>query len=150
MLRAMPKRESRPTRETGMVRGGAAIAALLCLSGCIERRLQITSDPPGATVWLNDVQIGTTPTEAGFRYFGIYDVRLHKQGYEPLATKKKAEAPLYEYPGPDLVAEAMPWTTHTILKWEFKLEPALELRGDPKVTREELIARGKEMQGMVL
>lgn len=133
-------------RSAGLLSG----AAVLLASGCIERRLQITSDPPGATVWLNDVQIGTTPTEAEFQFFGTYDVRLHKQGYEPLATKRKAEAPFYEYPGPDLIAEALPGTHHTIIKWDFKLEPALELRGDPAAARADLITRGKEMQGMVL
>ncbi len=127
----------------------AGLASASLLGGCIERRIQVTSDPPGATVWLNDVEIGTTPTEADFRYFGTYDVRLRKAGYEPLATKRKAEAPFYEYPGPDLIAEALPGTNETIIKWHFTLEPAKELQGDPRQAEDELIKRAKELAGQI-
>lgn len=135
------------TRNTA--RAAAWLACCAALGGCIERRIQITSEPPGATVWLNDVEIGTTPTEAEFRYFGVYDVRLHKTGFEPVATHKKAEAPFYEYPGPDLIAEAIPGTNETVIKWHFTLEPAKELQGDPRQAEDQLIQRAREMGAMV-
>ena len=43
-----------------------------------------------------------------FAWYGTYDVRLEKDGYEPLWTTGEADAPWWEYPGPDLVAEAIP------------------------------------------
>ena len=99
-------------------------AAALALTGCADRRIFINSTPPGATVYLNDAEVGQTPCEVNFTYFGVYDVRLHKDGYEPLVTKAKADAPLHEQPGVDLVAMAVPGTKHTKIQWNFTLQPA--------------------------
>lgn len=96
------------------------------LGGCLERTVTITSEPPGAIVVLNDEEIGRTPVETGFRYFGVYDVRLQHDGYEPLVTEKEAVAPLWEYPGFDLLAIAAPWRVKTHLEWHFDLEPLPE------------------------
>ncbi|MFB3120043.1 MAG: PEGA domain-containing protein [Stenotrophomonas maltophilia] len=40
----------------------------------------ITSEPPGALVWLNDREIGRTPVDVDFEFYGRYDVRLHLPG----------------------------------------------------------------------
>ena len=80
----------------------------------------------GATVWVNDVEVGRTPVQADFKYYGTYDVRVRKDGYEPIATSAKADVPWYEFVGPDLVAEAVPAKIETTVKWTFTLMPALE------------------------
>lgn len=97
--------------------------AALALGGCIERRMFITSEPEGATVWLNDTEVGVTPVEVDFTYFGVYDVRLRKPGYEPLTTRAEAKAPLHEQPGVDLAAMAIPAKKTTRVDWHFTLEP---------------------------
>lgn len=99
---------------------------LLALAGCVERRIEITSEPSGALVWLNDQQVGRTPTQATFLYHGVYDVRLELSGYEPLRTEAEAKAPLYENAPLDLVAEALPMRINNIQRWHFVLEPSLE------------------------
>src|SRR5262249_32481453 len=68
---------------------------LVFLPGCLERRIRVITDPPGATVWLNDTEIGRSPTDTSFTFFGAYDVRVAKPGYETLNTTKKAVAPWY-------------------------------------------------------
>lgn len=100
-----------------------SIAALALLPGCLHRRIYITSDPPGATVHLNDVEVGRTPVEVDFTHFGVYDVRLSKPGYEPIATSEKASAPVYEWPGIDLLAEAFPGDITTEIRWGYTLTP---------------------------
>ncbi len=97
--------------------------AALALGGCIERRMFITSEPEGATVWLNDTEVGVTPVEVDFTYFGVYDVRLRKPGYEPLTTRAEAKAPMHEQPGVDLAAMAIPAKKPTRVDWHFTLEP---------------------------
>ena len=92
------------------------------LGGCLERTVTITSEPPGALVMLNDEEIGRTPVETGFKYFGVYDVRLQREGYEPIATEREAVAPIWEYPVIDLLAIAAPWRVKTAIKWHFDLE----------------------------
>ena len=83
----------------------------------------MTSDPSGATVWLNDREIGRTPCEAEFTYYGTYDVRLALDGFEPLDTHAEAVAPAWDYLGPDLIAEAMPARLTSENRWHFTLTP---------------------------
>lgn len=118
------------------------LIAVSALPACTERLLVITSEPEGAEVILNDVQVGRTPVEVGFTYYGTYDVRLRHEGYEPLITSREAEAPFYEWPGVDLVAMATPVRKTTVIRWHFTLEPAKE-------DRDELLFRALELQQML-
>ncbi len=117
------------------------------LGGCLERTVTITSEPPGAIVVLNDEEIGRTPVETGFRYFGVYDVRLQREGFEPLNAEKEAVAPIWEYPGLDLLAIAAPWRVKTHLKWHFDLEP-LPSPGTEEANRaeQELFDRARSLR----
>jgi hypothetical protein len=96
------------------------------LAGCVKRTISITSEPNGALVHLNDQEVGRTPLTVPFRFYGTYDVRLEKDGYEPLWTEADAAAPWWETPGPDLVAEMIPGAASEI-RWHFDLEPKGEL-----------------------
>ncbi len=95
---------------------------LLC-TGCVRRTISIVSTPPGALVWLNDREVGRTPIEVEFLYYGTYDVRIVKDGYEPLITSGKADAPLWDVVGIDLAAELMPLDFHSRVEWAYQLEP---------------------------
>lgn len=111
------------TQPRCLVRAGLAGATLL-LAGCLERTIRVTSDPPGALVWLNDTEIGRTPAEARFKFYGVYDVRLELAGYEPVHEGREAVAPFYEYPGPDAIASAIPARIHNVVQWHFDLTPS--------------------------
>ncbi|GAB4548040.1 MAG: hypothetical protein Tsb0013_08300 [Phycisphaerales bacterium] len=101
-----------------------ALAALMLVGcGTQSRRIIVTSEPSGARVHLNDVDVGVTPVEVDFTYFGVYDVRLRKDGYEPVWESMDAEAPLHEWPGIDLIAMAIPGDEITELRWHFVLAP---------------------------
>jgi len=105
-----------------LIVAGASVL-LTSLTGCLHRRIRIVTDPPGALVHLNDVQIGRTPVEVDFTYYGVYDVRVSKPGYEPIWASEKASAPIYEWPGIDLLAEAWPGDIVTEFEWSYKLTP---------------------------
>jgi len=109
----------------------AAVAALFIvgLSGCVERTITITSEPDGALVYLNDREIGRTPVDVEFIHYGTYDVRLVKDGYEPLLTFGKAKPPLWDAPGPDLLAELAPVELRSDIEWHYELQPA---QSDPE------------------
>lgn len=113
----------------------AAVAA-----GCVDRRIHITSEPTGAVVLLNDSEVGVTPCEVNFTYFGVYDVRLHKSGFEPLVTKAEAKAPFHEWPGVDLAAMAVPGTKRTRIDWHFTMQPEV-------VDDAALLARANDLRG---
>jgi len=127
------------TRDVVRVAAVAALAAAgMMLSGCNRRTIEITSEPAGALVYLNDIEVGRTPLEVDFKYYGVYDVRLAAAGYRPLATSAEAVAPFSEYPGPDLVTSAT--KTHVVVKWNFVLE---QLPTDRAQLERELIDRAK-------
>lgn len=111
-----------------MIRRVRSIMILLLMlplfcTGCVRRTISIVTEPPGALVWLNDREVGRTPIEVEFLYYGTYDVRIVKDGYEPLITSGKADAPLWDVVGIDLVAELMPLDFHSRVEWMYQLEP---------------------------
>jgi hypothetical protein len=126
----------------------AALAAPLFLGGCLERTIHITSDPPGALVWLNDIEVGRTPLETDFTYYGEFSVRLRREGYEPIVTSRTAKAPVYEWPVVDLAAELWPQRISTDIRWHFELVPAAE-RTDADAAREDILRRAAETRDLL-
>ncbi len=126
------------------------LGVLMCAAvagGCLERTITVTSEPPGAIVTLNDVEIGRTPVTTGFTYFGVYDVRVRKDGYEPLVTARETATPIWEYPGIDLLAIMAPWRVKTALDWHFELEPEVEPGSAEALEAEtELLERAAELR----
>lgn len=119
------------------------------LTGCVERLITVTSEPPGAVVWLNDVEIGRTPVQTEFTFYGTYDVRLWLEGYEPLHTSREANSPVYDYPGLDLIAEAIPTTIESRVDWHFVLTPLPERAegADREALNRELVERARDLRG---
>jgi hypothetical protein len=73
--------------------------------GCVRRRLNVRSNPPGALVYVDNQQIGTTPCSVDFTYYGTREVRLVKPGYETLTVNQPIPAPWYQFPPLDFVSE---------------------------------------------
>ena len=121
--------------------GWAALAALLALAGggCVERTITITSTPPGSLLYLNDEEVGRTPVTVPFRFYGVYDVRLEHDGYKPLWTKHSAHQPVWDYMGPDLIAEAIPGVKSQ-QTWHFDMQP------NPPDNPDLLIEHAREMR----
>ena len=108
----------------------ALLLGTLAAGGCVERTIEITSEPAGAIVWLNDREIGRTPVEVEFLYYGVYDVRLMLDGYEPLVTSGTASPPWWDSVPIDLAAEMSPNTDRAHFHWHYVLEPPREDRGE--------------------
>lgn len=125
------------------------LTTMFATVGCVERRISVTTEPPGALVWINDQEVGRTPLETNFKFHGVYDVRVELDGYEPLSTSAKASAPWYEYPVIDLFAEATPWTNRNTQEWHFELEERLEGRVSPEELESGLIERAGELRGQL-
>jgi len=120
--------------------GLLGVLGLSAASGCGSRTIMVTSEPPGALVTLNGVEVGPTPLEVGFRFYGQYDLRLRKAGYEPLVAAPWAQAPWYEYPPLDFVL--LPVPIHTTVRWHYDMQPI----SVEQESRDELIERADEMR----
>ena len=77
------------------------------VGGCVERRMKIQTDPPGALVVVNDEEVGISPVTFSFLWYGDYDIILRKPGFQTLSTHYRVKAPWYQWPPFDLVAETM-------------------------------------------
>ena len=107
-----------------------AIAATALLSGCVERRVWVDTDPPGALVWINDAQIGRSPVDAGITHDGVYDLRIEKEGYEPIVTGATVNGPLWDQPPLDFFAEILPVDARNHTRWRFVLRARDESDAD--------------------
>ena len=72
-----------------------------------ERKLIITSDPPGALVRLDDTIVGSTPYEIAFDHYGTRRVTLYKQGYRTASRLVPIESPWYATFPIDIVTEVL-------------------------------------------
>ena len=89
---------------------GLLFGALLFLTagtGCngVRRRLTIRTDPPGATVWVNDQEIGRTPISHNVTYSGTYKIRLAMEGKKTKTVMYAVKTPWYLWPGVDFISE---------------------------------------------
>jgi hypothetical protein len=133
------------------VAAAGVAAGALGVGGCVERKIVIGSDPAGALVMLNDVEVGRTPVTVPFTWYGDYDVRLRleknvgtpekpviKRYY--LHTHKKTETPWFETIGVDLLAELLPVPFVDEQVWAFPVPEVVE------PTDEQLIERARQLK----
>jgi hypothetical protein len=83
----------------------AVALATMVIPGCVQRRMTIRSNPPGALVYVDDYQIGTTPVSTDFIYYGTRKIRLVKDGYETLTVRQPFPLPWYQVFPLDFVTE---------------------------------------------
>lgn len=106
---------------------GGFIVCMALASGCVERRMTVVSDPPGAQVFVNNRPIGASPAylpSLQFLYYGNYDILLIKEGFEPLLVKQAVDAPWYEWPGLDFISENLiPWHIKDERVFPYQLQP---------------------------
>ncbi len=102
----------------------APLAAFLLggfLGGCVERRIWIDTEPQGALVWINDAQAGRTPVDVAITHEGTYDLRIEKEGYEPLVTPATTSGPIWDTVPLDLIVEILPINARNETRWKFTL-----------------------------
>lgn len=118
-----------------------SLIAAVFLSGCVERRLTINTEPQGALVLLNDEEIGTSPVTTSFQWYGDYNVLIRKEGYETLKTHRELEGPWYDSFPFDFFAQIIsPKRIVDTYEWTFALEEKKQ------ISREQLIQNAQELK----
>jgi PEGA domain len=114
------------------------------VSGCVERKLTINTQPQGALVVLNDEEIGESPVTVNFKWYGDYSVRLSKEGYQTLNTHRNLKGPWYDNFPWDFFAEIVdPHRIVNSYEWMFELSPK------QPVSPEELIRSARSLKEQV-
>ncbi len=104
--------------------------SILVFSGCLERQLTIKTNPSSAVVELNDEEIGVSPVTVNFNWYGEYNVRISKDGYETLKTHRLLKAPWYDHFPFDFFVQILPSKKVDKYEWDFTLEPLKEVNKD--------------------
>lgn len=103
--RSLPSAPGRDGRWVFRGLGWLGLLLVLASSGCVERRLLIRSNPPGAMVYVDDYPVGVTPVGTNFTYYGTRKIRLVKDGYQTLTVYEKISPPWYQVPPLDFFSE---------------------------------------------
>jgi len=120
----------------------AGLLSVLLLAGCVERRLMIRSEPPGAVVYVGKREVGVTPVGVNFTYYGAREIILVKDGFETLTDVVEIPPPWYEIPPLDYISETLvPTTWHDYRTLTYRLQPRYmvptpELRGRAEQLRQ--------------
>ena len=98
-------------------------AGALLLGGCMDRALVVRTDPPGAHVWVNGVDRGTTPLRLPYVRDGRFRVRIEKPGYETVADEVTTPTRIDAVPGPDFFYENGPGRRVRETTADYRLVP---------------------------
>ena len=116
------------------------LVVLLFPLACVERRLQIRTEPEGALVRVNGREIGRSPIDWRFQHYGTVLVEAEFDGYLPAQTEVRLKTPWYEYPVADLFSDVLIPTT---IKDNHEVVITLEKRVES--TKEEDFATAAEV-----
>ncbi len=127
----------------------AAVAAALVLAsaGCVERTIEVRSDPSGARVYLDRAFRGRTPLSIPFHHYGSRHVAVELEGYRPQAEARALWPPWYEIFPLDFLSECLlPFTLYDRRMFAFRLKK----KGEPFALegreRRDLIERGNALR----
>ena len=132
------------------VRVMLVLSLCACATGCVRRRMTIRSNPPGALVYVDDYEIGTTPISTNFLYYGERKIRLVKDGYQTLTVMQPVPAPWYQIPPLDFVAENLvPGELRDQRTFSYQLTPQAVVPTEQLLGRAESLRRGVRPAGYV-
>ena len=128
------------------------LLAACAFPACVERKITVGSDPSGALVTMNDVEVGRTPITVPFTWYGDYDIILRYDKNigtidEPvmqhyyLHTHRRATAAPSQWLGVDLFAELLPVNFVDQKVWAFAVPPVAQ------PTDADLIRHAQELKG---
>ena len=130
----------------GPLRWWILIGLAVCMVGCggVSRRMTIRTNPPGARVFVDDYEIGTSPVSHNFTYYGHRKIRLVKDGYETLTVMQRVPTPWYEIPPLDFVSETLiPMKIRDRQTFNYQLTPQMV------VPPEQLMGRAEQLRGQI-
>jgi len=126
------------------------LLGLVCLSGCVRRRMTIRTNPPGAMVYVDGYPIGTTPISTNYIHYGTRELRLVKDRCETMTVQQPMPAPWYQIPPIDFVAETLvPQEIHDHRTLTYQLVPQRVVPPDELRARAEDIRARAAAPGVV-
>ncbi|HWB08167.1 MAG TPA: PEGA domain-containing protein [Pirellulales bacterium] len=124
-----------------------ATLAALAASGCVQRRITIRSNPPGALVYVDKYEIGKTPCSVAYTYYGTREIKLVRDGYETLTVMQWIPPPWYQIPPLDFVSEnVVPAEIRDERTYTYQLVPTRVVPTDQLLGRAESLRRATQLE----
>ncbi|MBI5361354.1 MAG: PEGA domain-containing protein [Planctomycetes bacterium] len=117
-----------------------AIISALAITGCVERKVTIRTEPSGATLLLDSAPAGQTPYTFPFIHYGVREIIIKKDGYVTVKEDIDVSPPLYQRFPIDLFFEALPFTITDQQEFVYNLTPVSE------IDEKELLERAKVLR----
>ncbi|MGL4942116.1 MAG: PEGA domain-containing protein [Thermoguttaceae bacterium] len=133
-------------RSTSRLAMWVKVSALVVLvvaatSGCVRRRMTIHTNPVGATVYRDNVELGKTPVSVDFQNYGKQEFMAVKEGYETKKVVLPVRPPWYQWFGIDFVTEVLlPGTLTDHQEFQIDMQP------QRMVPPTELLSRAEEVR----
>lgn len=146
----------RPTRRSRILPALGCLLVAASLTGCVERRYTIRTDPPGALVIVNGEEIGTTPVSKSFIFYGDREITLVADGYQTQTLIQPIKAPLYDNALTEFFTEnLLPVTLRDEREFFYKMGPttvpkAADLKGRAESLRSEAKVSPPPRRGGIL
>jgi hypothetical protein len=134
-------------------RAGVALVWLLGLaasSGCVERRMTVRTNPPGALVSVSggkldslsdEHELGFSPVSTNYVYNGTRRITLVKPGYATRTVYQDLKPRWYElFPLEFFAENVIPWRLRDHRVLQYDLEP------QPLTPTQPLLERGEEFR----
>ena len=107
----------------------AAVLVPLPVTGCVERILQVRTEPPRASITVNAENAGSTGDdgmlEHRFTYYGTVDVTARAPGHLSRRELVTLDPPWYQIFPIDFFAEVVvPWTIRDLHEVDLRLDPS--------------------------
>jgi hypothetical protein len=98
------------------------IAAVAATTGCIRRKMVITTEPPGAMVTLNNTYRGRTPIDIPFTVYWKYQIGLEREGYKPMTQMEHLRARPWLLEPLEFFFELMPFRVRDTRRLHYVME----------------------------
>lgn len=118
-----------------------AVLILSSLTGCIQRRFVVRSQPEGAFVTIDRQPIGLTPLSVPWTYNGTRDIQLEKDGYKTIQVQQRIKPRWYEtFP--------LSFVTENFWPREIRDERVMDFQMEPKTRVQEnlLLDRANDLR----
>ena len=117
----------------------------MLLSGCVQRRLIVQSQPEGAFVSIDNQSVGYTPLSVPYTYSGTRQIRLEKDGFKTIEVEQRVRPAWFDTFPVSLITNNF-WPT------ELRDERVLDFQLEPRTQASEelLLDRANQLRGNVL
>jgi len=127
---------------TGLLLLGVAV-----LSGCVERRYTLRTEPPGALAIVNGEEIGPTPVSRSFTFYGDREITFLLDGYETKTVIQPVNAPWWDNLATEFFTENLvPFNLRDEREFKYDLTPARAPRADDLRNRAEQLRSEARIQ----